>query len=432
MGERLRGLAPPLLFALRSWASVCLALYVVYVLQLTEPAWAATTAAIVCQPLLGASLRKASFRMIGTVAGAVAIVAIAAAFRQDRLSFLLALALWCAACAFVATLLHNFAAYGAALAGYTAAILAIDVLGSVGETSGDVTFLAIDRAVGICIGILSAGVVLALTDLGHARRALAAEFVSLSSAIATGFGKSFAAGAAGQGEARPLRRDLLRRVIALDPAIDAAIGEASDLRYRSAGLQNAVSGLIGVITAWRDVALEVERLDSDPVRREAAQIRAALPLARLIPSAPDWTTPAELRGACCEAARALARLDAETPTKRLMADSAARGMTALGRALNGLALVAEPRDAISSSATAGLRVPDWLPPFVNAGRVFATVAILSLFWILTAWPSGVLAITFGAVIVILLPLQGDKAYASAMDFLLGCVLSLALSTVVEF
>ena len=44
-----------------------------------------------------------------------------------------------------------------------------------------------------------------------------------------------------------LRRDLLRRVIALDPIIDAAIGEASDLRYRSAVLQRAVSGLMETI-----------------------------------------------------------------------------------------------------------------------------------------------------------------------------------------
>jgi uncharacterized membrane protein YccC len=52
---------PALLFGLRLWAAVCLALYIAFWLELDS--------AIVCQPSLGASLRKGSFRMIGTEAG---------------------------------------------------------------------------------------------------------------------------------------------------------------------------------------------------------------------------------------------------------------------------------------------------------------------------------------------------------------------------
>jgi hypothetical protein len=48
-------------------------------------------------------------------------VVLAACFPQDRVLFLGALALWGGASALAATLLHNFAAYAAALAGYTAA-----------------------------------------------------------------------------------------------------------------------------------------------------------------------------------------------------------------------------------------------------------------------------------------------------------------------
>ena len=144
------------------------------------------------QPVLGASLRKSMFRMIGTVIGAIGIVILAALFRQDRVGFLVGLALWCAVSAFVATLLRNFAAYAAALAGYTAAIIAIDVLGPVGASDTGIVFiLAIDRALEICIGIVCAGVVLALTDLGHSRRKLAAEFAALSTAIMDGFAECF-------------------------------------------------------------------------------------------------------------------------------------------------------------------------------------------------------------------------------------------------
>jgi uncharacterized membrane protein YccC len=430
LAERLRSATPAILFGLRVWASVCLSLWVAFTLQLSEPSWAGTTAALVCQPLLGASLRKASFRMVGTVVGAVAIVVISAYFRQDRVSFLVALALWCGGCAFVATLLTNFAAYAAALAGYTAAILAIDVLGPVGATdAGSITMLAINRAVEICVGIVSAGVVLALTDLGHSRRRLASEFTSLAAAVMGGFADCFVTNSPEQSRLQPLRRDLLRRVIALDPIIDSAIGEASDLRYRSPILQQAVIGLMETISVWRKVAFAIENNPDGAMSGEADMVHKQLPHDRLPASA---GAPAELRRECCAAVKFLVRLPAQTPRQQLLADSAATGMIGMSRALNGLTLVVDPRDAIRVRGAARLRVPDMLPASVNAARAFATVAVLSLFWVVSAWPSGVTAITFGAVIVILLPLQGDQAYNASMTFLVGCVISLILAAIVVF
>src|ERR1700683_2384567 len=117
VGRTAKAAGPPLLFGLRLWASVCLALYVTFWLELDNAYWAGTSAALVCQRHLGASLRKGCFRMVGTVVGAVWIVALAAVFPQDRVGFLVGLALWGAACAYVATLLRNFASYAAALAG---------------------------------------------------------------------------------------------------------------------------------------------------------------------------------------------------------------------------------------------------------------------------------------------------------------------------
>ncbi|HEY0802882.1 MAG TPA: FUSC family protein, partial [Steroidobacteraceae bacterium] len=132
----LRSASPALVFGLRLWIAVCLALYIAFWLQLDNAYWAGTSAAIVCQPRLGASLRKGSFRMIGTVLGAVAIVVLTACFPQSRIGFLLGLAVWGALCGFIATLLRNFASYAAALAGYTAVILAGDLLGATGGAHG--------------------------------------------------------------------------------------------------------------------------------------------------------------------------------------------------------------------------------------------------------------------------------------------------------
>jgi uncharacterized membrane protein YccC len=78
VSNAVRAAGPALVFGLRLWASVCLALYVAFWLELDNAYWAGTSAALMCQPHLGASLRKGWFRMIGTVVGAVWIVALSA------------------------------------------------------------------------------------------------------------------------------------------------------------------------------------------------------------------------------------------------------------------------------------------------------------------------------------------------------------------
>ena len=333
LGEPLRVNTPAILFGLRMWASVCLALWVAFALELSKPSWAATTAALVCQPVLGASLRKASFRMIGTVVGAVAIVVIAAYSRQDRVGFLLSLALWCAGCAFVATLLRNFAAYAAALAGFTGAILAIDVLGPAGATQGIVLMFAIHRSVEICVGIVSAGIVLTLTDFGHSRRTLAAEFTPLVAAVFGGFRDACVPLAGDQNKRLPLQGDLLRRVIALDPVIDSAIGEASDLHHRSPTLQQAVAGLMETIFAWRKLAFAISRNSDEATEADAGVVLQRLPHNALLGA--STINLADLRRECCAAARSLVRLPAESLSQRLLADAAAAGMIGMSQALNG-------------------------------------------------------------------------------------------------
>jgi uncharacterized membrane protein YccC len=81
---------------------------------------------------------------------------------------------------------------------------------------------------------------------------------------------------------------------------------------------------------------------------------------------------------------------------------------------------------------ARLHVPDWLPPSINALRAFLSIVAISLFWVASAWPNGALAITFCAIIVVLLPLQGDVAYSASMTFLKGCLLGSGVAAVLVF
>src|SRR5271168_3670733 len=270
--EALRPAWPPLLFGLRLWASVSLALYAAFWLQLDNPFWAGASAAAVCQPQLGASLRKGWFRMVGTGVGAAMMVVLTAWFPQDRIGFLTLLAVWGGACAFTATLLRNFASYGAALAGYTAAIIAADTLGATGGASANVFWIAVWRASEICIGIACAGLVLGLTDLGGAQRRLAASFAKVAAELMARFTRMLALAGPQAPDTLIERREITRRVIALDPMIDQTLGESGHARADAPTLQTAVYGLIRALDGWRGVARHLTRSRDERERQEAATI----------------------------------------------------------------------------------------------------------------------------------------------------------------
>jgi uncharacterized membrane protein YccC len=436
LASALESWTPALLFGLRLWASVCLALYVAFSLELNNAYWAGTSAAIVCQPTLGASLRKGWFRMVGTVIGAVAIVALTAVFPQQRTGFLLGLALWCAACALVATLLRNFAAYAASLAGFTAAIVASDELGAVGGPNGDAFMLAVARASEICIGIVCAGVVLAATDFGGARRRLGAQLAGISAEIAGRFASTFSL--AGPHEPlRGIRRDLVRRVIALDPVIDDALGEATDLRPHAPILQGAVGGLFAALAGWRTVDLRLELLPTNTGRAEAELIQRSLPpevcSAPVRGEAESWALdPLPVRKACDTAVRALTVLPVRTPSLRLLADRSAQVLFGIRNALDALRLLADPAQTVHARRIVRLQVPDRLPSLVNATRALVTVGGVELFWIATAWPSGAQAIAFAAVAVVLFSPRADQAYDLTMSFMVGIGLTAAFAAIVKF
>jgi uncharacterized membrane protein YccC len=430
---------PALLFGLRLWASVCFALYVAFWLQLDNPSWAGTSAAIMCQPQLGASLRKGWYRMIGTFVGAAMIVVLTALFVQQRALFLLSLALWAAGCALVATLLRNFAAYAAALAGYTAAIIAADSLGSFGGPNSDVFLLAVTRASEICIGIVCAGIVLAGTDLGGAQRRLAALFVGVIAEIANRFTSTLALAGPNMPETQPIRRELVRRTTALDPVIDLAIGESSELRVRSSVLQTAVDGLLAAVTGWRVVAMRLGQTPDSHARQEADFILQNVPQELRSTSlrdanAPWMTDPVHLRQICEAAVRNLLAAPAATPSLRLLADQTAKVWAGISEALSAVALLLNAPAQSRSRRHPGTRlfVPDWLPSLFNAARAFLAIGVVALFWIITAWPNGAGAITFAAVVVLLFTTNGDQAPVITMNFMVGTALAVVFTAIIEF
>jgi uncharacterized membrane protein YccC len=438
LANTVRAAGPALLYGLRLWASVCLALFVAFWIQLDNPFWAGTSAAIVCQPQLGASLRKGWFRLIGTVIGATMVVVLTACFPQDRVAFFVLLAVWCSLCAFGATVLQNFASYGAALAGYTAAIVASYALGATGGPSADVFMLAVFRASEICIGIVCAGIVLAGTDLGGAQRRLATSFADLAAAIAGGFTRMLALAGPQPPDTQTERRELARRVIALDPTVDQVLGESSHVRYHTPTLHMAVYGLFRALDGWRGVAAYLSR------RRDEGDGRGLDSVLRRIPpelrseqergSPARWTAdPMALRRACEEAVRTLLALPVRSPSLRLVADETAKVLDGIVYALDGLALLVDaPGHRQPGRRGFRLNVADWLPALINAARAFVMIGAVELFWVATAWPNGGSAIVFVAILMLLLSPRGDLAYGASIAATLGVAGVVVGAAIVKF
>jgi uncharacterized membrane protein YccC len=327
---------------------------------------------------------------------------------------------------------------GAALAGLTAAIIASDQLGATGGPNGDAFMLAITRVSETWIGIVCAGIVLAGMDFGGARRRLAAVFAAVSAEIVDGFGATLApAGSTSSDTQQPVRRELIRKVVALDPVVDEAIGESSTLRYHSPVLQAALGGLVAALTAWRSVAVRLTRLPDRVALEQADALLRNIPQQlRSVPNpgepSPWMADPVGMRRLCGEGARKLIAMPAGTPSLRLFADQAARVLLGLIHALDALALLTGKPDRPDAGRRARLHVADWWPAFVNAGRAFLAISAAELFWIVTAWPNGASAITFTAIVVILFAPRADEAYAFALHFTVGAALGAIGAAIVEF
>jgi uncharacterized membrane protein YccC len=413
-----------LLHGLRIWTCVTLALFVAYSLELDDAYWAGATAAVVCQPSLGASLRKGSARTAGTFIGGVAIVVLVGAFPQQRISLLVGLALFCGMCGFFAAILRNYVAYGAVLAGVTAAVVFVDFI-----NAADLTFhYAVTRASEIFIGSLCARLVLIVTNAGSARGRLAAVFADTAHGIAAGIADTLTNGP-DTDITRGGRRELIRRVIALEPVIDEATGEAPDMHYRAGTLQGGVEGLFSAASAWRGIASHLGARWDTVTQGDAA---ALLPAIAAVRDGDWWDDPEAVRTACGVAAESVLTIPAANPSTRLLVDCVADALLALRRAANGLVLVTAPGREEADTDAKGPPVPDMLPALVNALRIVLLILATATLWVETDWYGGQIVVEFAALVALAFSPQTDDAYPAVVAFSVGTALSVIMAGIVNF
>ncbi|UDQ91736.1 FUSC family protein [Xanthobacter autotrophicus] len=405
---RLRSWGPRALFGVRLAASVCLALYITYALELQNSFWAATTAAIVCQPNLGTSLQKGRWRIIGTVAGALAMVTVLGLFAQSRYTLAFCLAAWCGLCGVAVVVLRNFASYAAALAGFTAAVIFADTIAD--PTSA--FFFSIVRVSEICIGIGSTLFVILLTDFGAARRTFTSLLEDVTRQLVRGFRSILAAR-----EERVSPRDVLRKLSLFHAAADAAMADSPYLRSRSGHLRDAGARLMDAALGWQKITLEQEASG-----QSGPDVRACLDtlLSRLDP-ADLGRDPERLRSACAEALQNLEALRHDDAGASILADAAQDLVLCLRETAGSIALLMGAR-AERRTAPWTIVIGDPLPPLLSGFRVFTAVAAAAAFTIATEWPNGPLAIAFVAIAALIFAPAGDQARMLVTDFTIGSIL----------
>jgi uncharacterized membrane protein YccC len=149
-------------------------------LEIPAPRTAMATVFVLMQPLSGMVLSKSFYRVLGTIAGAIAAVALGALFPQQASLYLAGMSLWVALCTAAALRYRSFQWYAFVLAGYTAALIGIPTV-----LNPDGLFIAaLNRAAEVLLGILCSGIVSAIvlpqwsgTRLRHMR---SERFVSFS------------------------------------------------------------------------------------------------------------------------------------------------------------------------------------------------------------------------------------------------------------
>lgn len=427
---RLRGALEPFrpfgartLFGVRLATSVCLALYITYFLELQNSFWAATTAAIVCQPNLGASLQKGRYRVIGTIIGALVMVALLGLFAQDRNALVLSLALWCGLCGFAVVMLRNFASYAAGLAGITSAIIFADTIGD--PTSA--FFLAIARVSEIGIGIGAAALVILVTDFGAAGRHLAGMLEDTAGQLAAGFHATLHAQDETP-ELRTARRNVTRALGPLNIAIDNAIGESSYLQSRSGNLRATAAALLTALLGWRNVTYRHDLAGAGAVslKRQLGSQLGRLDPAQIV------RDPARFRDICRQVLADIRAIPSTDLASGMVVDAARDVVISLEMMADSVMLLRGQGGERRSWPTPPMVLADPLPALLGGVRVFAAVLATATFSIVTAWPSGPFAVVFAAVATLVFGSFGDQARALAKDYTMGAALMAVVGGVLYF
>ncbi|MGC1447042.1 MAG: FUSC family protein [Xanthobacteraceae bacterium] len=390
----------PVIFSINCYIATILTMFIAFSLDLKSPGWAMTTVYLTSQPISGVMRAKAVYRVIGTLVGGAAMIAIVPNLVNAPELTTTAIILWVTFCLFVALHDRTPRSYMFVLSGYTAALIGFPSV----LAPGTVFDTAVSRVEEITIGVVCAALVHSLI---LPKSALSAFEAKLKSALA---------------DARVWIGDGLTR----EPTPEVEMGrrhiagDITELYLLGTSLRYDTSPQhpdIGTIRAFdRKIVTLLPLLTSIEDRLTVLRRMGPLPdkLDRLVSDVHDWvqsiapSDPAraeELRQACIAATPAVG--ERTTWADLLTVNVSERLMELICSWQASLDLAASLADP-SRKPSAEIRAlaaqigekplhTDWGIALLSALAATVAMGICAFFWIVTAWPEGANAVAIAAV-----------------------------------
>jgi uncharacterized membrane protein YccC len=417
-------------YAARGVIACMAALWLAFYLQLDSPYWAGMTVWMVAQPTPGMALSRGYYRFVGSVVGSAMGVVLIAFFSQTPELFIVALALWVAGMTVAANLLRNFRSYGAVLAGFTAAIVA---LGS--YTNPNHTFLiAMARGSATWIGIASITFIV-LMFAPH--QAYPKTRNRLRNALGQAGTRAALSPTALTEERMAIGTPLIAELIALDAEIEFAAAESPEFRIHADTARSIVAHAFGAIAAKRSMDFRLARFDSLRNNDLYEILARATALFRITSELLAEKRSAELAKELAGLRDRLERIVPEehgheleeTVSERVVLDR-------LDDLLRHLSQALEDWTGLEGGwkRTTSLRLNfhrDHRIAWINGARAFLAIAAAGTFWIASAWPSGGSFVIFTAVACSLFSATPQPGQ-NVLRFMLGALIALPMAFICNF
>ena len=361
-------------FAVRLWIAITIALCTSFWLQLEAPFSAVLTVLILAEPTRGQALAKAGWRLIATVIGTAASLAITGALTQSGDLILAAFAAWLGLCVYTAGLLDGYRAYAAVLSGYTVALIAVQQI----DSPQHVFESGMARGAAIAVGVLSVTFVNNLLLAPDRYPQLKVQLAAIHRRIR----EHVKAVIRDQVTDATATASLMREIVALRPEIASLATETSSGSLRSAAARSTMVALVAELHAVR--ALAALPVTAGPAFRER--------LTSVLDRGDDEPSSISPVGHAIDSA------------KNLTDAMAAPLAWALSELLRTDEEVRQNLVALKS----GMRPPRvWRAPLYRSDRIavesgvraFAQFAIASALFVVAGWPAASISLSVVALVI---------------------------------
>ncbi|MCK9775592.1 FUSC family protein [Pseudomonas syringae] len=384
-------------------------------LELPQPHTAMITVFIVMQPQSGQVFAKSFYRLLGTLAGSAMMVLLMALFAQNPLPFLGSLALWVGLCSAGAARYRNFRAYGFVLAGYTAAMVGLPALAHPEGSFMSAVWRVLEITLGILCSTAISAAVLPQSSSAAMRNALYLRFGGFARFVVNGLRGDISRAEFETGNVR-----FVAEAIGLEGLRSVTVFEDPHMRRRNGRLNRLNSEFMAVTTRFNALHQLLERLRLEQAEQVLKHIDPGLEnLAALLDGFADRaltnddaallvTRLESCRAHFPERVRSLrAELEHTLPSDAERLDFHT-SFELLYRLLSELLDYARTHASLADHSHEreqwkGSFVPrtHWMTALAAGARATCVVGLMSVYWVLTAWPSGASMVLASAATVAL-------------------------------